>query len=105
MSRKYSDILEALRNYKRIAIRVKHIVRKYDPNAKIFVFGSVVRGKFTSASDIDILIVTERIDLKYDIIVDVYRSIEAPLELHVVTQKQLEDWYLRFIDPEELEEI
>jgi len=94
-----------LKHYRRIAGMVKDIVMNFDPNAKIIVFGSVVRGKFTGASDIDILIITERIDLKYDIMVAVYKQIEAPIELHVITNKQFNDWYAKFIDQNELEEI
>ena len=106
MLRRYSNrILEMLKDYQRIAVRVKEIVRKFDPKARVFVFGSVVRGRFTGASDIDILIVTERTNIKYEIMVEVYKSIDAPLELHIITQKQLDNWYLRFIDPQELEEI
>jgi len=106
LSRRYSsDILAALKNYKEIAKKVKEIVKKFDPKARVFVFGSVVRGRFTASSDIDILIVTEKVELKHEIMVEVYRSVDAPIELHIATQKQLRDWYLRFIDPKELEEI
>lgn len=105
MSRRYSNrVFGLLKDYRRVAISVKEIVKRFDPNARVFVFGSVVRGKFTGASDIDILIVTERIDLKYEIIVSVYQLIDAPVELHVVTKEQLINWYSRFISLQELEE-
>jgi predicted nucleotidyltransferase len=53
---------------------------------KIYVFGSVVRGLYTVSSDIDILIITENVNLKYDSMVAVYRElIDAPIQLHVVT--------------------
>jgi len=99
------DALDALKNYKKIAIKVKEIIKMFDANAKVYVFGSVVKGRFTGASDIDILVVTEKIDVRHEIIVEVYRQIKAPIELHVVTQKQFKNWYLRFINPQELEEI
>jgi len=35
----------------------------------------------------------------------VYKSIDAPVELHVVTNEKFEKWYKRFIEPEEIEEI
>ncbi len=94
-----------LKNYRKVAHLVKKIVKKFDPNAKIFVFGSVVKGKITAASDIDILIVTERIDLKYDMMVEVFRLIDAPIELHIVNEEKFKRWYLRFISYDELEEI
>ena len=56
--------LEILRNYREVALKVKEIVRKFDPEARVFVFGSVVKGKITAASDIDILIITKRVDKK-----------------------------------------
>lgn len=106
MSRRYElRVLDMLRNYREVARRVKEIVRRLDSNAEVYVFGSVPRGEFTGASDIDILVVTERLDLKDKMRVDVYRSIEAPVELHVVSRKQLEKWYKRFICEEELEKI
>ena len=106
MSRRYgSSVLDMLRDYRRIARKVKEIVKKFDSRARVFVFGSVVRGKFTATSDIDILVITEKIDMKYEIMTEVYKSIDAPIELHIITQKQLNNWYLRFIDPQELEEI
>jgi len=73
-----------------IARQAKEIVRKFDPKAKVYVFGSIVRGRYTGVSDIDIMVVTEKIDLKYEIMVEVYRSMEAPVELHVITKEQLE---------------
>ena len=106
MSRSYdSKVLEMLRNYRLVARHVKEIVHRFDPKARVYVFGSVVRGEYTGASDIDILVVTERIDLKYDMMVEVYRSVEAPVELHIVTGEQLEKWYRRFIKPDEIEEV
>lgn len=106
MSRRYElRVLDMLRNYREVARRVKEIVRRLDPDAEVYVFGSVPRGEFTGASDIDILVVTERLDLKDKMRVDVYRSIEAPVELHVVSRKQLEKWYKRFIREGELEKI
>ena len=106
MSKSYdSRIFEMLSNYRAIAKQVKEIVRKFDPKAKVYVFGSIVRGRYTGASDIDIMVVTERVDLKYEIMIEVYRSIEAPVELHVITKEHLEKWYRKFIKPNEIEEV
>ncbi|ABN69778.1 DNA polymerase, beta domain protein region [Staphylothermus marinus F1] len=106
MSRKYENkIYDQLKNYRRIAEEVKKIIKKIDPEAKIYVFGSVVRGKFTGASDIDILVITYKIDKKYDIMVNVYREIDAPIELHIVTQEMYERWYKKFINEKELVNI
>ncbi len=106
MSTQYRSNLEYLKNYRAVAERVKEIVKLLDPGARIYVFGSVVRGLYTASSDIDILIVTENINLKYDIMVAVYRElIDAPIQLHVVTPELYKKWYKRFIKPDEILEI
>jgi len=97
--------LEELRNYMEIAREVKGIVRSIDPHARVYVFGSVVRGHFTAASDIDILVVTERVEEGYRMMVEVYKSVDAPVELHVASPRQFESWYRRFIDERELVEV
>ncbi|MDK2384137.1 MAG: nucleotidyltransferase domain-containing protein [Candidatus Korarchaeota archaeon] len=91
-----------LKKYMKVARRVRDIVREIDPDARIYVFGSVVRGRFTASSDIDILVVTEKIEKKYEIMVRVYKATEAPIELHVVTPKGFL-WYKRFSGNEMVE--
>ncbi|MCD6348001.1 MAG: nucleotidyltransferase domain-containing protein [Candidatus Korarchaeota archaeon] len=98
-------VIDTLRDYRKVAKSVKEIVKRFDPEAEVYVFGSVVRGEYTGASDIDIMVVTERLDIKYDIMVEVYREVEAPVELHVVSRRQLERWYKRFIPPDEMEKV
>jgi len=66
---------------------------------------SVVSGKFTSASDIDILVVAEWTDLKYKMMVKVYSLVEAPIELHIVNKVQFREWYKRFISSDEIEKV
>ena len=36
--------------------------------------------------------------------VEVYRKVEAPVELHIVTENQ-KKWYMRFISKDEIERI
>jgi predicted nucleotidyltransferase len=105
LSRVTDDTYMQLLNWKNIARRVKDIIHRIDPAAKIYVFGSVVKGRITGASDIDILVITNNIDRKYDMMVAVYREIEAPVELHIVTPEKFMGWYKRFIDEENLVEI
>jgi len=94
-----------LENYKKVLKKVKEIVHSIDPVAEIYVFGSVVRGEFTGASDIDVLIITNNIEKKYEIMVHVYKNVEAPIELHIVTPDMYRRWYKRFIDEKELVKI
>ncbi|MCX8189430.1 MAG: nucleotidyltransferase domain-containing protein [Nitrososphaeria archaeon] len=92
----------SIHNYIEIVKRVKAIVQSIEPNAKVYLFGSTAKGKATAASDIDILIVTNLIEHKYDIMVKVYRTLEEPIELHMTTPEMLKNWYKRFITEEEL---
>ncbi len=106
VSKKYEDkILDMLKNYRVIAKKVKEIVSEYDDSARVYVFGSVVRGDYTGSSDIDILIVTDKLDIKYDLMVRIYMELDAPIQLHIVSRELMEGWYMRFIEEDELEEI
>lgn len=105
MSSQRRPDLYYLRNYLEIAKRVKDVVHSIDPNARVYVFGSVVRGDYTASSDIDLLVVTLNTKLKYDIMVAVYKEVEAPVELHVTTPDVFERWYKRFIKPGEMKEV
>lgn len=90
--------LEAMKNYMEIAMKVKEIVVKDFVNARIYVFGSVVEGRYTAVSDIDILVIVDvDVEEKQEIKVKVYREIDAPIELHVITFEEYEKWYKRFI--------
>lgn len=97
--------LEYLKNFKEIVEKVKEMARTVDPRVRIFVFGSAVRGRYTALSDIDVLVVVENLDKKYEIMIRVYKEIEAPVELHIVTKELFEKWYKRFIDLNEIVEV
>ncbi|MCI4461727.1 MAG: nucleotidyltransferase domain-containing protein [Thermogladius sp.] len=95
-----------MRNYRSVAGKVKEIVVRIDPDARVYVFGSVVRGRYTAFSDIDLLVVTEKISLKYDMMVPVYiELLDALIQLHVATPEAYERWYKRFIQPGEIIEV
>lgn len=68
------DVLK--NNCLEMAKKIKEIVHSVNPNARVFLFGSVVRGLATAMSDIDVLIVNEMIERKYDIMVKVYKNVE-----------------------------
>ncbi len=106
MSNRYNrNVLSHLKDYLRIAKKVKEIIKDFDQDAKIYVFGSVVKGKYTACSDIDILVITNNMKNKYEMMTAVYSKIEAPVELHIVNNKLFKKWYRRFIDDDELIEI
>lgn len=99
---------EYLKNYISVAKRVKKLVNEKYAGAKIYVFGSTVRGTYTAASDIDVLVVLpkdlspdERAELMARVFMDMP---DAPVELHITDEKGL-NWYMRFIKKEELVEV
>lgn len=106
MSKSYEDeIMGYLKSYKEIGKEVKEIIKRLDPEARVFVFGSVVKGKYTALSDIDILVITRRTEYKDKMRVEVYSKVKAPIEIHITTPEKYEGWYSRFVSEDELYEI
>ncbi|MFQ1020475.1 nucleotidyltransferase domain-containing protein [Tardisphaera saccharovorans] len=94
-----SNKLSVLKNYLTYAKRAKEIALAYDPSVKVLVFGSVVRGDYTGASDIDLLVISEKEELRYSMEASIREGVpEAPLEVHFATPQQYRTWYSRFID-------
>jgi len=76
---KKREVFRKLRNYLKT---VKSVVRKLDPKAEVFLFGSVAEGRYNYSSDIDILIVTELHPA--EILSELWRAgIKEPFEIHV----------------------
>ncbi|MEM3046874.1 MAG: nucleotidyltransferase domain-containing protein [Candidatus Bathyarchaeia archaeon] len=92
--------LEQLNNYRQAAKRAKEIINAFWSDAKVYVFGSVLEGKITAASDIDILIVADGVSREeaYRAKAAVYKAVDAPVELHMASTAELEHWYKRFLD-------
>ena len=90
--------LERIRRYREVALEVKRALGELGVEARVYVFGSAPRGRYTAASDIDILIVAELDrETAQRVKAELYRRIDAPIELHIATPREL-DWYMRFID-------
>jgi len=90
-------------DFLRYVEKVKEVVRRRDPNAKIIVFGSVVRGDVRPDSDIDLLIITdmaEKLDERIKLRMEIMRILGegSPFEIHIITTEEYENWYRRFID-------
>ena len=97
--------LEQINNYSEVAKRAKEVIKGFWSEAKVYVFGSVLEGKYTATSDIDILIVADGVSREdaYRVKATVYKAIDAPIELHVASSAEFEHWYKKFVD--KLEEI
>ena len=79
---------------------MKEIVREKYEDARVLVFGSVVEGRITALSDIDMLVICdldreERVGLKTEI----YKRLgyDLPIQLHIASKREFQGWYKRFI--------
>ncbi|BCU66701.1 DNA polymerase subunit beta [Sulfolobales archaeon HS-7] len=95
------EILAHAREYVREIKRI--CVEKIDPDCRVILFGSVVRGNYRADSDIDVLLVIELADdvwKRAEVALKIHRELgfSDPLELHIVTPRIYEEWYKRFID-------
>ena len=84
---------EYFENYVYYARLVKEAV-----GGEVIVFGSVVEGKHTMASDIDLLVVLDSIERRDEVLMKINEVLGEchPFQIHLVTRKELE-WYKRFI--------
>ncbi|MEM5811929.1 MAG: nucleotidyltransferase domain-containing protein [Candidatus Aenigmatarchaeota archaeon] len=93
------------KNYKEIARKIKESAKKVlkDDEARVIIFGSVIKGKQTPLSDLDILIITEKAN-KIDYgktVTEIKERVKKDLigvEFHIVTKEVFENWYKRFLD-------
>ncbi|MFO7966027.1 MAG: nucleotidyltransferase domain-containing protein [Archaeoglobaceae archaeon] len=89
-------------NYMEYAKLIRELAEDLLGNAEVYVFGSIVEGKSTPASDIDILVVSEntpkRQSERAKIVGEIIKAIDvfAPFEIHLINYKELE-WYEKFI--------
>lgn len=105
MSRSYSDVLletmlerrRLLRSWRRLAESIARVIREAYPRARVYLAGSLARGEWTAASDIDILVVLDHEPTPREaarIIEYVWEKLSLPpnhpLEIHVVGPTSLE---------------
>lgn len=93
---------EYIRNVDFYLSKIKEVVRKRDPKARVILFGSFVRGNFRPDSDIDVLVITDVQDEKDRL--TIYHEINEaigrpnPFEIHVINEEEYKGWYSKFID-------
>jgi predicted nucleotidyltransferase len=93
------------KDYKSYAKILKETAKKVlkDEKVKVLVFGSVVENDFTLSSDIDVLVISDKSPRKGikrgKVLSKLYSSIgeSHPFEIHLVTRKDWERWYKRFV--------
>ena len=83
---KRREVFENLNEY---LAKIKKVVKNIDPQAEIYLFGSVAEGNYILSSDIDILIITDKPREK--ILTELWRNgINDPFEIHIYTVEYLE---------------
>jgi len=96
--------VERLRNWRNVAEVVCVVVKRFLPDASVYVFGSVARGDWSADSDIDVLIISGSVPEdeweRAKIAVAVKEALGSPavVELHFATPEQYREWYAKFID-------
>lgn len=93
-----------LENRKYWAEKIAEAAQKVLGKCEVYVFGSIVEGKWTGGSDVDILIITdrkfknsrERAEIKTQIEEKAELPSIHPFEIHIVTRKEAE-WYWKHI--------
>ena len=84
------------------AKKIKEVARMYDKGARVLLFGSRVSGGARPDSDVDVLTITEAakdLKLRLRIRVEIAKEVGelAPFEVHIVTPRDFEGWYKRFL--------
>ncbi|MGQ9596261.1 MAG: nucleotidyltransferase domain-containing protein [Thermoproteota archaeon] len=90
-------------NIEKYVQNIKSVVKNHDPNSRIILFGSYVKGSMRKDSDIDVLIITDlakETSLRVKLRIEIAERIGHvnPFELHIVSFDEYESWYKRFID-------
>jgi len=86
---------------RKIKNKAKEVLK--DNKLKVLVFGSVIKKCWTPNSDIDVLIISEKIGNNWeDIIrkkVEIKKSVGifSPFQIHLATPKEYTEWYKKFI--------
>ncbi|MGC9170490.1 MAG: nucleotidyltransferase domain-containing protein [Thermoproteus sp.] len=96
-----------LENWRTYVERLCTPARALLGEARVAVFGSVARGDWAPDSDIDVLIISpnapedpwRRAEIS-KALKDAAGEASTVLELHIVTPRQYEEWYKKFIDKE-----
>jgi len=102
----YVDILvrraEMVKNWREYVSSLAEAVRAIIPGSRVYVFGSVVEGRSTGGSDVDVLIVSDRIPrgnlerARLKVRIEELSSLPPyhPFELHLADREEGE-WYFK----------
>ncbi len=98
------EIIKLLREWMYWAKRIANAARNILGDCEVYVFGSVVEGRATGGSDVDILIIADRLPrrildrcaIKVRIEEEAGLPWYHPFEIHLVDRREA-SWYMRYI--------
>jgi predicted nucleotidyltransferase len=98
------------KNYLYWGKKIKEIAKKLlDKDVRVLIFGSVVKGKWGPNSDIDVLVISNKLSknwIKNRIIrTKIKKEIGpfSPFQIHLATPEEYKNWYRRFIKKDYVE--
>jgi len=92
------------RNYLQYAKQIKGKFEEMLGPVRLFIFGSVVKGTANIFSDIDLLVVTDKVSKDAGERAQVKREVlklfnfKAPFEIHFANTQDFIEWYEKIID-------
>jgi len=101
---KWNKRLEVLINAREYVKKIKEIcIKEINKNCRVILFGSIVKGSYRIDSDVDVIVILPKIENEIEraeIASKIYKKlgIEDPIELHVISKEEFENWYSKFID-------
>ncbi len=77
-----------------------NLIKSVDRNSELYLFGSVLKGNYNYASDIDILIITENKDIIYNALWN--SDYSDPYEFHVKSVEEAKYYFMHIKDIKKL---
>lgn len=93
-----------LENWRTIVKKMAAAFKEILPDAEVYVFGSVIEGRATGGSDVDVLVVSDmipkvphgRAEVKVAVIERLGLPLHHPFEIHIVSRDEAE-WYRKHV--------
>ena len=100
--------LKYFQNFKFYCQKIKKEAQKILGEVEVIVFGSIVKGEWSLASDIDVLIISKKIPKDFSERAKIRTKIKAkidpfsPFQIHLATPPEFKGWYKKFLKKDKL---
>lgn len=91
-------------NFQEWGKKIKEVASKYlGKDVKVLIFGSVIKGEWGPSSDIDVLIISNKLSKDWEknreIRTEIKKSIDpfSPFQIHLAREDEYKSWWKRFI--------